>query len=113
MHSGENHSNKVYLYMDLARSIRLAVDSGKVTLGAQRTLQNALRGEAKLIIVAKNCPPNASSDLKAFSQLSDVRVLWFEGSSLDLGTLCGKPFPVSALSVIEEGDSDILSQSGA
>ncbi len=99
--------------MDLGRSIRLAVDSGKVTLGAQRTLQHALRGDAKLVIVAENCPPQTSQDLKHYCTLSDVRVLRFQGTSLELGNLCGKPFPVSAMSVVDEGDSDILSQSGA
>jgi large subunit ribosomal protein L30e len=28
--------------------------------------------------------------------------------SIDLGVLCGKPFPVSALVVLETGDSRIL-----
>lgn len=99
--------------MDLNRSIRLAVDSGKVTLGSQRTLQHALRGDAKLIVTAKNCPPDVARDLKHYCTLSDVRMLAFDGTSIELGTVCGKPFPVSALSVIEEGDSDILSQRGS
>jgi large subunit ribosomal protein L30e len=28
--------------------------------------------------------------------------------SVDLGTLCGKPFPVSAMVILEPGDSKIL-----
>ncbi len=94
--------------MDLDRSIRLAVDSGKVTLGSQRTLQHALLGEAKLVIVAENCPAPVAQDVRHYCAQSDVRVVTFPGSSVRLGTVCGKPFPVAALSVISEGDSDIL-----
>jgi large subunit ribosomal protein L30e len=32
----------------------------------------------------------------------------YEGTSLDLGALCGKPFGVSAFVVREPGDSDIM-----
>jgi large subunit ribosomal protein L30e len=32
----------------------------------------------------------------------------YNGTSLDLGAVCGKPFEVSALSIKEPGDSNIL-----
>jgi len=32
----------------------------------------------------------------------------FQGSSLDLGALCERPFPVSAMVVREPGDSEVL-----
>ncbi len=101
--------------MDLERSIRLAVDSGKVTLGSQRSLEHARRGDAKLVILAQNAPGGLADDLKHFCTLSDLRLVQFKGTSMQLGTVCGKPFPVSALCVIEPGDSDILdaAQSGA
>lgn len=98
--------------MDLQRSIRLAVDSGKVTLGSQRAVQHALHGDAKLVVISKNCPTEVAKDLKHYCNLSEVRILDFNGTSIELGTVCGKPFPVSALSVVEEGDSDILTQRG-
>ena len=94
--------------MDLERSIRLAVDSGKVTLGSQRSLEHARRGDAKLVIMATNVPAGLSEDLKHFCSLSYLRLVTFNGTSMQLGTVCGKPFPISALCVIEPGDSDIL-----
>ncbi|MBI5226875.1 50S ribosomal protein L30e [Candidatus Micrarchaeota archaeon] len=94
--------------MDLERSIRLAVDSGKVSLGSQKSLEHARRGDAKLLIMAQNTPAGLAEDLKHFCSLSDLRLVQFKGTSMQLGTVCGKPFPVSALSVIEPGDSDIL-----
>jgi large subunit ribosomal protein L30e len=37
-----------------------------------------------------------------------VPVYEFPGLSVDLGPICGKPFIVSALTVLEPGDSDIM-----
>jgi large subunit ribosomal protein L30e len=36
-------------------------------------------------------------------------VFRFEGNNMELGALCGKPFSVSALAVIDKGTSNILS----
>ncbi|MBI4360700.1 50S ribosomal protein L30e [Candidatus Micrarchaeota archaeon] len=94
--------------MDIDRSIRLAVDSGKVTLGSQKSIKHALNGDAKLLVLAENCPETVADDVKEYCKLSEIRVVRFPGTSVKLGTVCGKPFPVSVLSVIEEGDSDIL-----
>ncbi len=94
--------------MDLSKSIRLAVDSGKVELGADKAKKIALRGEAKLIVVARNCPSENAADLRHYCRQSGTPLVEFPGTSIELGTVCGKPFSVSALSIIEEGNSDIL-----
>ncbi|MBI5636329.1 50S ribosomal protein L30e [Candidatus Micrarchaeota archaeon] len=95
--------------MDLIKSIRLAVDTGKVDLGAQSAKRHALNGSSSLIILAKNCPAQVRNDVTHYAALSEVKLLEFAGTSLELGNVCGKPFPVSALSVLEAGNSDILS----
>lgn len=95
--------------MDLNKAIRIAVDSGKVVLGSDRSVKMALNGGgAKLVIVSENCPEMVKGDLKHYCKLASIPVVEFEGSSVELGTVCGKPFPVSALSVLEAGNSGIL-----
>jgi len=94
--------------MDLNKSIRMAVDTGKVLMGADKTVKAALNGTAKLIVIASNCPIQRRQDLKHYSQLSGIPVLDFKGTSIELGTVCGKPFPVSAMSVLDAGNSDLL-----
>ncbi|MGB9577242.1 MAG: 50S ribosomal protein L30e [Candidatus Micrarchaeia archaeon] len=94
--------------MDLNKSIRMTVDSGKVFLGTDKALKAALNGSAKLIIVSRNCPAQKKQDIEYFSRSSKVPVLQYEGTSNELGTVCGKPFPISAISVLEPGNSDIL-----
>jgi len=38
----------------------------------------------------------------------DIPVYVYEGSSVQLGKACGMPYVVSALAVVEPGESDIL-----
>ncbi|MBI4406794.1 50S ribosomal protein L30e [Candidatus Micrarchaeota archaeon] len=97
--------------MDINASIRMAVDTGKTILGSEKTRKVALLGEAKLIVVARNCPLVVKQDIQHYALLSKTPVIEFKGTSIELGVVCGKPFPVSALSVIDAGNSDILTVS--
>ncbi len=94
--------------MELERAIRQAVDTGKVLLGTKQSLQAVRNGEAKLVVVAANCPPDAKDDLMRYAGLAGVPVYEYGGSGIELGAVCGKPYVVSMLAVIEAGDSDIL-----
>ena len=99
---------QVHVEMEMDKAIRLAVDSGKVELGASKGMKLALKGKSKLVIVAKNCPRHISADIKHYSSQSAIPIVEYDGTSLELGKICGKPFPVSVFSVLEAGDSDIL-----
>jgi large subunit ribosomal protein L30e len=94
--------------IDVDKAIGTAVKTGKVVLGANEAVKNAQSGKAKLIVIAANCPSYARGDIEYYSKLSGVNVVVYKGTSIDLGMTCGKPFMVSALSVKEPGDSDIL-----
>ncbi len=94
--------------MDLNTSIRMAVDTGKTILGSDKTKKLAMLGEPKLIIVAKNCPLHVKQDILHYALLSKVKFIEFQGTSVELGVVCGKPFSISALSIMEPGNSDIL-----
>jgi large subunit ribosomal protein L30e len=95
--------------IDIDKAIAAAVKTGKVTFGANSAIQNAKTGKAKLIILAANCPKNAREDIEYYCKLSKLQLITHKGSSLDLAAICGKPFTVSALSIREPGDSEILS----
>jgi large subunit ribosomal protein L30e len=94
--------------IDVDKAITTAVKTGKVSLGAASAVQNAQTGKAKLIILAANCPKNVRGDVEYYSKLSKVPLIIYKGTSLDLAAVCGKPFSVSALSIREPGDSEIL-----
>ena len=94
--------------IDVDKAIAAAVKTGKVSFGAGSAVQSAQTGKARLIILAANAPKNVRENIEYYSKLSKVPLIIYKGSSLDLAATCGKPFTVSALSIREPGDSEIL-----
>jgi len=94
--------------IDVNKAIATTVKTGKVLFGANNAIKNAKIGKARLIIVAANCPQKIREDVTYYCRLSNVPVVIYKGNSIDLGAVCGKPFMVSALTIREPGDSDIL-----
>jgi large subunit ribosomal protein L30e len=94
--------------INIDKAIALAVKTGKVSFGANSALQNAKTGKAKMIILASNCPKDIKDDVKYYGKISKVPVIAYKGTSMDLAEVSGKLFIISALSIRESGDSDIL-----
>ncbi|CVK31451.1 50S ribosomal protein L30e [Methanoculleus bourgensis] len=90
--------------MDFNASLRKAVKTGTVFLGRNKTQECIEEGKARLVVVAKNSPESVKNLVKEI----DIPVYIYEGSSVQLGKACGMPYVVSALAVIEPGESDIL-----
>ena len=94
--------------IDIDKAIASAVKTGKVAFGTTSAMQNAETGKAKMIIIAANCPKDIKENIEHYSQLSRIPVISYRGTSMDLAEVCKKPFIISALTIRETGDSDIL-----
>ncbi|KAJ3134366.1 60S ribosomal protein L30 [Physocladia obscura] len=90
--------------------LALVMKSGKYTLGYKSTLKTIRSGKAKLLLIAGNCPPLRKSELEYYAMLSKTAVHHYTGNNIDLGTACGKYFRVGVISIIDAGDSDIISR---
>ena len=95
--------------MNIENSLTSVSKTGKVSFGSNSTIKNLRDGRGKLIIISATCPSVMYSQIKQYSKITNIPVFVFKGSSQDLGNVCLKPFPVSAMTVFEPGDSDILS----
>jgi len=94
--------------MDVNKGIRLAVDTGKVYMGYKETEKAVVDRDAKLVIISSNIPGEKEEELEKLASLSDIAVYRYQGSSMVLGAVCGRPHLVSALGVAKAGDSDIF-----
>jgi len=94
--------------MDVDRGIRVAVDTGDVTLGSEKSIQSLKLGKGQLVVVAKNSPKDILEDVEYYCKLSEIPVHTFDGTSVELGSVCGKPFTVATLVINDPGDSTIL-----
>jgi large subunit ribosomal protein L30e len=90
--------------IDIARALKTAATTGDVRFGLAETKKCIKKGEAKLVVVSSNCPEKSLSESG-----SSQKVLVFDGTNVELGSACGKPFPISALAIISPGESNILS----
>lgn len=87
----------------------MAVDTGKVVFGSERSKKLALTGGCKALVLSSNCPLPVKQDIEHYCSLSKIPVIRFDGNGIKLGTVCGKPFTIAALGIVEEGNSDVLS----
>ena len=92
----------------MEKAIATAVKTGKVNFGTNTALQNAKTGKAKMIVLAVNCPKNIKDQVKYYGKISKVPVMTYKGTAIDLAAVCNKLFVISALSIREAGDSEIL-----
>ena len=94
--------------IDVDKAIATAVKTGKVSFGANSALQNAKTGKAKMIVLAANCPKDIKEQVEYYGKISKVPTMTYKGTSMDLAAVCNKLFIISALSIRETGDSEIL-----
>jgi large subunit ribosomal protein L30e len=94
--------------IDVQREIRRAVDTGKVIIGTERTEKELFGEKIKLIILSDNCPKDIKREINYKSKLRKVQNYAVDLSSMKLGEICGKPFPIAVLSVVDQGNSKIL-----
>ncbi|AJC71069.1 50S ribosomal protein L30 [Thermococcus guaymasensis DSM 11113] len=98
--------------VDFVFELRKVQDTGKLVMGAKKSIQYAKVGGAKMIIVAKNARPDIKEDIYYYARLSGIPVYEFNGTSVELGTILGRPHTVSALAIIDPGESRILALAG-
>ena len=94
--------------IDIDKALASAVKTGKVSFGTNVALQNAKTGKAKLIVLATNCPKDIKEQIEYCGGISKVPVISYKSGSMDFAVVCKKLFIISALSIRETGDSDIL-----
>jgi len=90
--------------INVDKSLIKAMKTGTVILGTNRTIDAAVDGSAKLVVLASNCPENVKKTL----QSTNVPILEYSGTNVELGPVCGKPFTIAAMAILDAGESDIL-----
>ncbi|MEE9115906.1 MAG: 50S ribosomal protein L30e [Thermoplasmata archaeon] len=90
--------------MDIERNLKIAITTGKVLFGSKEAEKSVKKKTAKMIVLASNF----SNDFLENQEIA--KVLDFPGDNVALGALCGKPFSISVLTIIDAGGSRILSR---
>ena len=94
--------------LEINREIRRAVDTGKAVMGKKVSEKSILKDKGQLIIISRNLPKLAGERFRHYSELSKTPLYVFDGTGIELGAICGKPFVVSVMLVIDSGKSKLL-----
>ena len=92
--------------MDISRQLKVASATGNLLYGQRQAMDACARGDAKCVILAANCPQDYIDNLAA--KHPEVTMHRTMIVNRDLGVASGKPFSVSTITVIDAGDSDLL-----
>ncbi|ODS39732.1 50S ribosomal protein L30e [Candidatus Altiarchaeales archaeon WOR_SM1_SCG] len=93
---------------ELKQKLGTAVKTGKLAIGSKNVIKLLLNGTSKMIILSVNCPKDLKEKIVYYCRLAEVPCHTAKSSGMEIGAACGKPFNISALAVIQEGDSTIL-----
>lgn len=85
--------------MNTEEIVKKAIKEKRVILGSKRSIEAILRKEAKMVIIAENCPEEYRKDAEKFAKLANVELVHYHGSGVELGELCRKPFSVAMLAI--------------
>jgi len=92
--------------VDVNKALKSVVKKGTVKIGEKQTKAAVSSGEAKLIVLAKNCP--YSAELTTMAKEKKVPLYTYTSNGVELGYACGKNFVVSSFAVVDEGETNIL-----
>ncbi|MFH1404358.1 MAG: 50S ribosomal protein L30e [Candidatus Altiarchaeota archaeon] len=80
-----------------------ALKNGNVVFGTKSTVELLLTSEPDMIILSSNCPKDEKESLLYYSKLAGVPVKVAEEKSIELGSMCGKPYRISAAAIVAKG----------
>ena len=103
-------SRKKKKEFDVDTNIKVAMNTGKFMYGKKQVFRYLRNESFKMIIIASNCPTELEKQLNYYISLvkDKTYIHRYKGYSWDLGLACAKPYMISIIGVIQEGDSDLL-----
>ncbi len=85
--------------MTVIEEMQSAIKSNNVVIGYNESLKYIKANSPQTIIVVNNMPISERKELEHNSKISKIRFEVFEGTSRELGVVCGKPFPVTTIAI--------------
>ena len=88
--------------------LRNAIDTGKVLLGTRESTKECLVGNPKLLVISSTIKETNKKQLEYYAKLLNIPFVDYVENGFELGSVCGKPFSVSALVITDFGQSSII-----
>jgi large subunit ribosomal protein L30e len=94
--------------VDVKKQLNIAIESGKVLFGSNKTIDSLLNGKPKLVLLSSNIQKKQKETITYYCSLSNTPCVTLKESSIEIGSSCGRSHPISSLTVMDVGESSIL-----
>jgi large subunit ribosomal protein L30e len=85
--------------MTVNSEIKSAVKSKNLIMGSRTVIKSMKNDNLSTVVYASNCPDEMLKDLNHYSKISGIRFEKFDGNSVQLGEICGKPFKILVVGI--------------
>ena len=92
----------------LIKEINVMLETGKYSFGFRKAYKELFVGNPQAVIIAEGSRKDIKEDIEKYAEEGDIPLLRFKGNSLELGSVCGKSYPISVIIVKDVGKSRIL-----
>jgi len=85
--------------MDLADLIKTKSSENKIVIGYDTVMKFIKNENPELIVLANNFPDDKKKIIEHNAKIAKVEVKEYSNDSVNLGLVCGKPFPIGVLAI--------------
>jgi large subunit ribosomal protein L30e len=94
--------------VEIEKELPLLFKTGKVVYGFREVMKTIYAKKVLGLIIARDMPKNLYDKLIYYVKIFSIPYYIYEGSSKELGVLCGKKFVISSIAILSPGESSIL-----
>ncbi|MFH1053507.1 MAG: ribosomal L7Ae/L30e/S12e/Gadd45 family protein [Candidatus Woesearchaeota archaeon] len=81
--------------------IKKNLETGKLVIGTNNTLNNIKLGNIQKVFITKNCPDDARKDLENYNKVKKIEIIQLDIANDELGSICKKPFSISVIGLLK------------
>jgi len=85
--------------MNITKLIKTRVKEKKVILGYRTVIKSIKNARPELIVFANNIPEEKRRMIEHNAKIAKIETKEYPNDGVNLGLVCGKPFPVSVLAI--------------
>ena len=85
--------------MNITKLIKTKMKENKIILGYRTVIKSIKTSRPELIVFANNIPEDKKRMIEHNAKIAKIEIKEYSSDGVNLGLICGKPFPVSVLAI--------------
>ncbi|MFH1316446.1 MAG: ribosomal L7Ae/L30e/S12e/Gadd45 family protein [Candidatus Woesearchaeota archaeon] len=81
--------------------IKKNLETGKLVIGTNNTLNNIKLGNIQKVFITKNCSDDVRKDLDNYNKVEKIEIIQLDIANDELGSICKKPFSISVIGLLK------------